>query len=154
MRILSKWFLAGPLVLLSLLTAPAFAAEPLDLAVYEGKVVVLDFWASWCVPCRRSFPWWNAMQARYGADGLVVIGVNLDNDPAAAAGFLQEFPANFEIFYDESKALARQFDVQAMPSTYILGRDGQTLARHFGFKVKQQDEFEALLVDALRKETR
>jgi peroxiredoxin len=92
------------------------------------------------------------MQARYADEGLVIIGVNLDNDPSAAAGFLQEFPADFRIFYDESKALARQFDVQAMPSTYILGRDGVIHSRHFGFKVAQQDEFEAVLVDALRKE--
>lgn len=152
MRILSNRFLTGALVLLSLLTSPSFAAEPLDLAAYGGKVVVLDFWASWCVPCRRSFPWWNTMQARYADEDLVIIGVNLDNDPSAAAAFLQEFPADFRIFYDESKALARQFDVQAMPSTYILGRDGVIHSRHFGFKVAQQDEFEAVLVDALRKE--
>jgi len=152
MRKITERFLAGTLVLLTLLSAPSFAAEPLDLAAFEGKVVVLDFWASWCVPCRRSFPWWNTMQARYADEGLVIIGVNLDNDAEAAAGFLREFPADFRIYYDESKALARQFNVQAMPSSYILGRDGVVVSRHFGFKVKQQDEFEALLVDALRKE--
>ena len=90
------------------------------------------------------------MQAKYADEGLVIIGVNLDNDPEAAAEFLQEFPADFRIHYDEQKSLARSYGVQAMPSSYILGRDGQLQVKHFGFKVMQQDEFEALLVATLR----
>jgi len=138
--------------LLLLLWTPSFGAETLDLAAYEGKVVVLDFWASWCVPCRRSFPWWNTMQERYGNAGLVVIGVNLDNDLSDATAFLEEYPAEFRIWYDESREFAEKFGVQAMPSSYILRRDGTLHARHFGFQVKQQDEFEALLLAALRAE--
>ena len=136
--------------LLLLTTPAAFADDDLDLSAYEGKVVVLDFWASWCVPCRRSFPWWNAMQAKYADDGLVIIGVNLDNELDSAAEFLEEFPAEFQIYYDEQKELAKSYGVQAMPSSYILGRDGELAKKHFGFKVRQQDEFEALLVEALR----
>ena len=138
------------LVLLSFNSSPIFADEALDLAQYEGKVVVLDFWASWCVPCRRSFPWWNTMQAKYGDEGLVIIGVNLDNDLQEAAKFLDEFSADFAIHYDQGKVLAKQYNVQAMPSTYILGRDGELITRHFGFKVKQQDDYEAVLVGALQ----
>ena len=130
---------------------PAYAAEhALDLAQHQGKVVVLDFWASWCVPCRRSFPWWNTMQAKYGDDGLVIIGVNLDNDLQDAAKFLEEYSADFSIHYDVDKVLAKQYGVQAMPSTYILGRDGKIVATHFGFKVKQQQEYESVLVNALK----
>jgi cytochrome c biogenesis protein CcmG/thiol:disulfide interchange protein DsbE len=137
------------LALLILGSPVSSADEALDLAGYEGKVVVLDFWASWCVPCRRSFPWWNTMQAKYADEGLVIIGVNLDNDLQEAEKFLEEFSADFKIYYDQDKALAKQYGVQAMPSTYILGRDGELVARHFGFKVKQQDEYEAVLVEAL-----
>ena len=90
------------------------------------------------------------MQANYGDAGLVIIGVNLDNDLQEAVKFLGEYSADFIIHYDEDKVLAKQYGVQAMPSTYILGRDGDLFARHFGFKVKQQDEYEAVLVDALR----
>jgi cytochrome c biogenesis protein CcmG/thiol:disulfide interchange protein DsbE len=130
---------------------PASSADDaLDIAQYDGKVVVLDFWASWCVPCRRSFPWWNSMQAKYGDAGLVVIGVNMDNDLQEAAKFLGEYPADFKIHYDKDKVLAKQYGVQAMPSTYILGRDGELFARHYGFKVKQQEEYEAMLADALQ----
>ena len=143
--------LATLLLILLMFGSPASSAdETLDLARYEGKVVVLDFWASWCVPCRRSFPWWNTMQANYGDAGLVIIGVNLDNDLQEAVKFLGEYSADFIIHYDEDKVLAKQYGVQAMPSTYILGRDGELFARHFGFKVKQQEEYEAVLKDALR----
>lgn len=139
-------------LLAALAVAPAGAAEPIDkvdLNALEGKVVVLDFWASWCVPCRRSFPWLNSMHDKYAADGLVIIGVNLDNEPADAAEFLAEFPASFGIHYDRDKALAEQFEVMAMPSSYIIGRDGQVFKRHLGFKVREQDEYEAAIAAAL-----
>jgi len=147
---MNRFSLAAAACLVVLLTPAAFAADKLDLSVYDGKVVVLDFWASWCVPCRRSFPWWNTMQAKYADEGLVIIGVNLDNEPELAAEFLAEYPADFRIFYDEQKELARHYGVQAMPSSYILGRDGEIFKKHFGFRVRDQDEFEALLVAALR----
>jgi thiol-disulfide isomerase/thioredoxin len=127
----------------------ALAEAPFDLAAYEGKVVVVDFWASWCVPCRRSFPWLNAMHSKYADKGLVVVGVNLDQERSAAEEFLQEFPPNFRIYYDESKSLAKEFGVVAMPSSYLLGADGEIRKRHYGFKVKKQDEYEAAIVDAL-----
>jgi thiol-disulfide isomerase/thioredoxin len=139
------------LLALLILGSPASSAdEELDLTRHDGKVVVLDFWASWCVPCRRSFPWWNTMHTKYADEGLIIIGVNLDNDLQDAAKFLDEYAADFNIHYDKDKVLAKQFGVQAMPSTYILGRDGQLVARHFGFKVKQQEEYEAVLMEALR----
>jgi len=120
-----------------------------NVSDFEGKVVVLDFWASWCVPCRRSFPWLNEMHARYGDDGLVIIGVNLDQERSDAEAFLQEFPAQFQIHFDDSKTLATEYEVIAMPSSYLLGPDGEILKRHYGFKVKKQEEYEAAIVAAL-----
>ena len=142
---------AAAVVALGLVGASNVSAEgSLDLTQYRGKVMVLDFWASWCAPCRRSFPWWNKMHAKYADEGLVIIGVNLDNDPESALAFLEEYPADFNIYYDTNKELAKKFGVQAMPSSYIVGRDGEIYAKHFGFKVKKQDEYEAVIVDALR----
>ncbi|MDH3481084.1 MAG: TlpA family protein disulfide reductase [Gammaproteobacteria bacterium] len=126
--------------------------EDLDLADYTGKVVVVDFWASWCVPCRRSFPWLNSMNDRYAKDGLVIIGINVDRERESAAEFLQDFPADFEIRYDKNGVLAKRFDVQGMPSSFVIGRDGQTRARHLGFKVRRQDEYEAAIMAALQQE--
>lgn len=134
--------------------APAAASEALDLSRHEGKVVVLDFWASWCVPCRRSFPWLNTMHKKYAGDGLVIVGVNLDMERADAERFLEEYPADFAIVFDEDQRLARQFEVVAMPSSFVIGRDGQVAATHMGFKVKKQDEYEALIVRALQESGR
>lgn len=127
------------------------AAEPFDLKQYKGKVVILDFWASWCVPCRRSFPWLNEMQAKYASEGLVVIGVNLDNDAAEALLFLDEFSPEFTIVYDTDKKLAHEYDVIAMPSSYVIARDGTIHERHLGYKVKLQADYEAVIVTALRE---
>ncbi len=136
--------------LASLLPFAARADSVVDLEAYRGNVVVLDFWASWCVPCRQSFPWLNAMHDKYADDGLVIIGVNVDDDEAEAKAFLEEFPPNFAIVYDRDKALAEEFDVIGMPSSYVIGRDGEVKARHFGFKAKKKAEYEAHLVDALQ----
>jgi cytochrome c biogenesis protein CcmG/thiol:disulfide interchange protein DsbE len=133
-------------------STPVFAEDAsLDLAQYHGKVVVLDFWASWCVPCRRSFPWLNDMHRKYEEEGLVIVGVNLDLEREEAKQFLQEFPPDFQIYFDESKDVAKEFDVIAMPSSYLIGRDGEVVKRHFGFKVMKQDEYEAAIIAALRE---
>jgi peroxiredoxin len=92
------------------------------------------------------------MHEKYADDGLVIIGVNLDMERADAERFLQEYPASFTILYDENQELARQFEVVAMPSSFVIGRDGQVIARHMGFKVKQQDEYESIIVEALGDE--
>ena len=149
-RLVSLVFL---LIGCSALGPAADAAETLDLADYRGSVVVLDFWASWCVPCRRSFPWLNEMHARYEKDGLVIIGVNLDQEREEAAEFLEKYPARFRIHYDSGNTLAEEFGVRGMPSSYVIGRDGNVVAEHLGFKVKKQDEYEAAIVAALEKET-
>lgn len=137
-------------LLLTLQAGVATSDTPLDLESHEGKVVIVDFWASWCVPCRRSFPWLNTMHRKYADQGLVIIGVNLDEHRSAAVEFLEEYRPDFSIYYDETKDLAREFGVVAMPSSYLIGRNGEIREKHFGFKVKKQDEYESAIVDALR----
>ncbi len=148
-RMLRKcaWLTVTILVLAS--ASAVSAADVVDLDEYKGKVIILDFWASWCVPCRRSFPWLDQMQEKYAADGLVVIGVNLDNTISEAHTFLDEFKPGFKIVYDKDKELAREYDVVAMPSSYILARDGSLFKRHLGFKVKLEADYEAEIVAAL-----
>lgn len=128
------------------------AADALQLDDYHGKVVVLDFWASWCVPCRRSFPWMNRMHAKYAEDGVVVIAVNLDNDLDDAHAFLQQYSVDFVVAYDHDRSLAREYGVQVMPSSFVIGRDGKIAASHLGFKTAKTDEYEAAIVSALRSQ--
>jgi thiol-disulfide isomerase/thioredoxin len=140
-------------LLISVVSSNTTAANDFDLQEFRGKVLVLDFWASWCVPCRRSFPWMNSMQEKYADDGLVIIGINLDAEEADAQAFLRETPADFQIINDPEGALARKHDVVAMPTSYVFDRDGELVTRHLGFKVKRQDEYEALLVETLNRRT-
>ncbi len=150
---ISSFFRLVMQVLILLVVAPvasvAMAGDSLDISQHRGQVVVVDFWASWCVPCRRSFPWMNEMQAKYGDDGLVIIGVNVDAEKSEAKSFLRDYPADFTVIYDSDGDLARQHDVIAMPSSYIFDRNGKQVARHLGFKVRMQNEYEALLVETL-----
>lgn len=139
----------GMMIVVFALPQAARTAEPmLDLAQYRGKVVVVDFWASWCVPCRRSFPWLNEMHGKYGQD-LVIVGVNVDAERKAADRFLTEFPARFQIVYDAAGALPTQYQVNAMPTSIIYDRAGREITRHLGFQNAKRDEYETVLRTAL-----
>ena len=144
-RLLLSITLAG----LALTAFAADSGDTLELERLRGNVVVIDFWASWCEPCRHSFPWLNAMQAKYADRGLVIVGVNVDRDRAEAERFLREIPATFRIVYDPTGALASHYDVPGMPSSYIIGRNGEVVARHIGFRTALRDDREAELQKVL-----
>jgi thiol-disulfide isomerase/thioredoxin len=130
---------------------PALAADeaPQDIARSRGDVVWLDFWASWCVPCRHSFPWMNAMQKKYGPLGLTIVAVNLDSERADADRFLAATPAAFKLQFDPDGALAKRYEVEAMPSSYVIDRTGRVIERHLGFKQSREAEYEASIRVAL-----
>ena len=119
------------------------------LSEHKGEVVYLDFWASWCGPCRKSFPWMNEIQAQYQQQGFSVISINLDADKMLAEKFLIETPANFTVIYDPKGKIAKHFKIQGMPSSMLIGRDGKMKSRHTGFFTKKipeyQQEIEQLL---------
>ena len=125
------------------------AEMPPALDPVDGKVVWVDLWASWCVPCRRSFPWMNEMLERYGDQGLQIIGVNVDKERALADEFLAETQARFDLRFDPAGALAERFGVEAMPSSFLLDAEGNVIAEHFGFRYEDADDYEAGIVAAL-----
>lgn len=135
------------------LYAPIFSLSTADgkiaLEDYKGKVVYLDFWASWCSPCRDSFPWMNAMQKKYADEGLVIIGINLDEHKKDAEQFLADVPANFIIAFDDKSATARKYELRAMPSAYVIGKDGTLLYAHIGFNNRSVVEYEENIKQAL-----
>ena len=106
----------------------------LDLTAYRGKVVYLDFWASWCVPCRQSFPFMEALQREHGPEGLVVIAVNVDTERSLAAGFLAATPVGFKIVYDPAGKLAEQWQLEGMPTTILIRRNGEGAPPHDGLR--------------------
>jgi len=108
-------------------------AEPLDLSGLHGRVVYLDFWASWCAPCRQSFPWMDSMQQTYGTQGLSVLAINVDHDRADAERFLKQFQPRFEVRFDPEGSWALQFKVTGMPTSLIIDRRGVVRFTHVGF---------------------
>jgi cytochrome c biogenesis protein CcmG, thiol:disulfide interchange protein DsbE len=112
----------------------------LDLAAFRGKVVYLDFWASWCAPCRESFPWMNHLQEEFGHDGLLVIAVNVDRERADAERFLRAHPADFHIVFDPDGLLPEKFGVHGMPTSFLIDREGRVQLRHEGFFVRERDQ--------------
>ena len=109
----------------------------------RGKIVYVDFWASWCGPCRQSFPWLRTLHERYGDQGLAIVAINLDKDRAVAERFLAKYPAPFRVAFDPAGKTADAFHVQALPSSFLIGRDGRLLEGHAGFDPKYATSIES-----------
>lgn len=131
--------------------APLLAGQKLpDTA---GKVVLVDFWASWCVPCKASFPVLNKLQAQYAAKGLVVLGIGVDEDAADFKKFAATMKTTFPLVHDASHEAAGKFNPPTMPTSYLIDRKGIIRFIHHGFKGAKTEkeytgEIEALLAEA------
>lgn len=125
--------------------------DEIRLSDYRGKVVLLDFWASWCGPCRESFPWMNTMRERYEKQGLTIVAVNLDKDRGLADRFVDETQATFALAFDPSGKTAEDYDVEVMPSSYLIDRDGNVVSRHRGFHRGDTSDMEAAIQELLRR---
>jgi thiol-disulfide isomerase/thioredoxin len=127
--------------------APAFslptaAGEAVSLEKLRGKVVYVDFWASWCAPCKRSFPWMNDMQAKYGPRGLAIVAINVDRKRADADRFLEQAPARFSVVYDSAGVTPAAYGVRAMPSSYLIDASGRVVDVELGFREERKAELE------------
>jgi cytochrome c biogenesis protein CcmG, thiol:disulfide interchange protein DsbE len=121
------------------------------LSDYKGKAVYLDFWASWCGPCKQSFPWMNEMHTKYAAQGFAVVGVNVDAKQTDATSFLEQTPAKFDVVFDGKGATPRSYGIKGMPSSVLIGADGKVLAIHAGFKDEERGALEDKIKSALKK---
>ena len=132
----------------------AAAAElPPDLAHYRGQVVVVDFWASWCKPCRQSIPWLNELRTQYGAQGLVIVGVNVDANRTDAERFQREVPIRFEVLYDTQGKLAERLGLQGMPTTFVYDRDGKLAHMLVGYREARRADHETKILDLLKRKS-
>ena len=122
--------------------APGFSLpgqnQTVQLSKYKGKVVYLDFWASWCDPCKRSFPWMNELQTLYGEDGFRIIAVNLDESRNDADEFLKKMPAKFDVAFDKSGKTAEAYNLKAMPSSFLIDRNGNLVHKSLGYRAEEK----------------
>ena len=133
-------------------TLPTLQADqPTALKQYAGKVVYLDFWASWCAPCRTSFPLLNKLHEKLKAKGFEVVGINLDEDKANAEKFLKEFPVSFTVLRDTKGEWADKFVVESMPTSFIIDKQGVVQNIHHGFASDDIKELEEKITQLLAK---
>ena len=123
--------------------------EEVKLSGYQGKVVYLDFWASWCVPCRETFPFMNQLQEKYGKDGLEIIAVNIDTKRPDADKFLAQYPPGFTVLFDPKRAVAKTYELKGLPTTFLIDRSGNVISTHLGFQKDRAGELEAHIAKAL-----
>jgi thiol-disulfide isomerase/thioredoxin len=133
--------------------APTFTlpgdTSDISLENLNGKVVFLDFWASWCDPCRKSFPWMNEMTARFDSKKFAVVAINLDSSKEDAIKFLEKVPADFIVAYDPEGKTATQYDLKAMPSSYLIDKKGNLILTHKGYREGESAEIEKEILKLL-----
>ena len=119
----------------------------------RSKVVLVDFWASWCGPCRQSFPWLSTMSERYGDKGLVVVAINLDKDRDQAQAFMRQFTPPFIVAFDPQGKTAEAFKVNAMPSSFLVSRSGRLVYSHAGFALRDTGAIEKQIQEQIKEES-
>ena len=139
-----KTFLLVTFLFLSFLAeadqpAPAFSLKTIDgtdfnLADSTGKIVYLDFWASWCGPCKLSFPDMSKIHKEFSDEGVVVVAVSVDTDVKKAAKFIGRYPIDFIVLSDETGEVAAAYDLPTMPTTYLIDESGQIKYVHSGYR--------------------
>ena len=135
-------------------TAPDFTLPTRHGSVHlkslRGHVVLVDFWASWCGPCRESFPWMNRLMDRFQDRGLKIVAINLDQNSGAAQQFLAQVPADFTVAFDPRGKTPNAYGVMGMPSSYLIGPDGRIRAKHIGFHGDRVAAYESAIAKLLQ----
>jgi len=108
--------------------------QPVKLSDFKGKVVILDFWATWCPPCRAEIPGFIALQKQYAAQGLTVVGVSLDTAGASVVkSFMQHLGMNYPVVIGDEKTTADYGGISAIPTTFVIDRNGKIVSSHQGY---------------------
>ncbi|MCB0331620.1 MAG: TlpA family protein disulfide reductase [Bdellovibrionales bacterium] len=137
--------------------APSFTlrdqtGEVRTLEEFSGKVLLLDFWASWCPPCLQSLPWLDSVQKEYEGKGFVVVAVNLDRDFSKPERFLKKLKiSHLQVLQDPTGELANTYDVPTMPTSYLIDRTGNIVLRHKGFRSADKETLKVQIEKVLGK---
>ena len=122
-------------------TLPSRAGDNVSLDSLKGKVVMLNFWASWCGPCRTEMPLLEQMHKRYSSLGFTMVGVNVEANTADAERWLKDTPVSFPVLFDRESKVSKMYDVSAMPSTVFIDRKGNIRYLHKGYKAGDEGEY-------------
>jgi thiol-disulfide isomerase/thioredoxin len=144
--LLAAALLAAPSLALTPSAAPDFslaamAGNTVNLAQYKGQVVMINFWATWCGPCRTEMPLLEQLHKKYKPMGFTMLGVNVEPDSAGAVQWLKATPVTFPILFDTDSKVSKLYAVQGMPSTVIVDRKGQVRFIHRGYKAGDENEY-------------
>ena len=136
--------------------APDFTLHGADgrnvrLQELRGQVVLVNFWATWCGPCREEMPRLQSLYDKYRASGFVLLGVNVDDDPRNAMGVAQKLKVSFPVLLDTDKSVSRLYDLGTMPSTVLIDRDGRVRHVHRGYRGGVETEYDAQIRSLLRE---
>ena len=136
--------------------APDFTLESrsgknLRLEEHRGEVVMLNFWASWCGPCRQEMPLMDELYSQYKDLGFTILAVNVDENRAEAHRFLEKVPVNYPILYDPESSVSELYEVQAMPTTVMIDRDGNARYLHYGYQPGYEDDYEQQIRELVRE---
>ncbi len=136
--------------------APDFTLKSLDgtnmkLSELRGNVVLINFWASWCGPCRQEMPLLNQIHNKYAPLGFTVLGVNVEEQVANARGFIKDYPVDFPILLDSSNQVSKLYKVIAMPTTVVVDRDGNMRFLHQGYQSGDEKEYRKMVKALVRE---
>jgi thiol-disulfide isomerase/thioredoxin len=167
MHTLSRHRLQALLVAAALAIAPALAGDAsgpaapfslknraggeVSLSSLKGKVVLINFWATWCGPCRKEMPLLEQIQKKYAPLGFTMLGVNVEEDTRLMDTFLKDVPVSFPVLLDPANGVSKLYDVSAMPSTVIVDRKGNVRFIHQGYKPGDEDKYQDLIRQLIRE---
>jgi peroxiredoxin len=132
-------------------TLKSSSGKNIKLSEYRGQVILLNFWASWCGPCRQEMPLLNQIQNRYSKLGFTVLGVNVEEDSRQAKTMLREIPVDFPILFDTTNKVSKLYNVSAMPSTVLIDRDGNLRYLHKGYKPGDEAKYKQWIKKLVRE---
>lgn len=132
-------------------TLKSLSGKNLKLSEMTGNVVLINFWASWCGPCREEMPLLNDLHKKYGPLGFTVLGVNVEEDSKNARGFLKDFPVDFPVLLDNKNQVSKQYNVVAMPTTVVVDRDGNMRFLHKGYKAGDEKKYRKMVKKLVRE---
>ncbi len=132
-------------------TLKTFDGQTVSLSQYRGKVVLLDFWASWCGPCKEEMPFLSILQKSYGKAGLVVLAVNIDKERKNALKFMDHNAVQLTPLWDAKMEVVSSYDIAKMPTTFIIDRHGVIRFMHLGFKAEQFSEYKRQIEKLLQE---